>query len=246
MKLKNLIKGALLTGGILTNIPFKNAKAEASNNKTIIMDLAHRDIDNGIVIDNGASYKQWNEREIANSISIKTANILKEKGFKIIFTRDYDKPVTIQERIEISRINNYDFFISLHANSCENDNTGTGIEGYCVNTESLSKSIINKMINEFNLKDRGTYKSPYYTRKINNSLLFELGFLNNDFDREILLNNQDKIATIIADSIVEEYEKVGIKTMVSCNVKEDTYEEIIEMCMFDGSTVKVPVTKFKY
>ena len=120
------------------------------------MDLAHRDIDNGITVDNGASYKQWKEREIVNNISIKTADILKSKGFNIIFTRDYNEPATLQDRVNVARNNNYDFFISLHANSCEKDNTGTGIEGYCVNTESLSKTITDKMMSEFNLSNRRT------------------------------------------------------------------------------------------
>ena len=59
-------------------------------------------------------------------------------------------------------------------------------------------------------------------------------FINNDFDRNIMLNEQDKIAQIISDNIIKDY-----------NVKhEDSKIVTQELPMYDGSIVPIKITYY--
>ena len=61
------------------------------------------------------------------------------------------------------------------------------------------------------------FATPYYNINIPNSTLIELGFINNDIDRDILLNNQDEIAEIITNNIMKQYPKSETKTIETNN-----------------------------
>jgi N-acetylmuramoyl-L-alanine amidase len=76
------------------------------------------------------------EKDVCLSISLELKNMMREK-FKceIIFTRDSDMFVSLDERAEIANRNNADLLISIHANSHE-DATLTGIETYYLNFSS--------------------------------------------------------------------------------------------------------------
>ena len=53
---------------------------------------------------------------------------------------------------------------------------------------------------------------------IPNSSLIELGFVNNDIDRDILINKQDEVAQIIANNILKQYKpKAETKTIDTNN-----------------------------
>ena len=59
------------------------------------------------------------------------------------------------------------------------------------------------MCSEFNYTNRGIYATPYYNKNINNdNTLIELGFINNKYDRDNLVNHQDQYAKVIADAII--------------------------------------------
>ena len=93
------------------------------------------------------------------------------------------------------------------------------------------------MENELGLTRRKSPEAtPYYNRKIDNSTLLEVGFINNDFDRDIMLNKQDEIATIIANNITLDYDKDKIGSEEKTMTKE--------LKMFDGSVVPMKVVYY--
>lgn len=208
---KRIVCGILLAG-VLCSItvfagtkikPFKLDPSSIEYYKgRILLDLAHLDTS----LDNGASYGGYTEREIVNSISLKVRDKLVEAGYDVELTRDMNTPTSIGERVRMANEGDYDVYISLHINSCAVENTGTGVEAFSNGAWSLSNGVLRDMSAKFGLANRGVHETPYYNRNINkNNTLIELGFINNDKDRDILVYEQESISEIIVKNILENY-----------------------------------------
>lgn len=219
-KIKKILLKAF-TIGILIFTLITPMKAMTGNTR-ILLDLSHSDTmyySNGELIrDNGAVYENYTERELTNQITLKVKTILEENGVNVDLTRDFDGQTTLEERVEKATKFGYDAYISLHANSCKTPNTGSGYEAYSNNQYSLSKNIVEELSSTYGLPNRGVQATQYYNRLIQNSTLIELGFINNDVDRDILINKQDEVATIIANNILKQYKpKAETKTIDTNN-----------------------------
>lgn len=219
-KIKKILLKAFSIGILIFTL-ITPVKAMTGNTR-ILLDLSHSDTmyySNGqLVRDNGATFGEYNERELTNQITLKVKTILEENGIQVNLTRDFNESVTLEERIEKATKFGYDAYISLHANSCNTPNTGTGYEAYSNNQYNLSKNIVEELSSTYGLPNRGIQATPYYNRLIQNSTLIELGFINNDVDREILVNKQDEVAQIIANNILKQYKpKAETKTIDTNN-----------------------------
>ena len=126
-------------------------------------------------------------------------------------------------------------YLSIHANSNDSPKAGTGVESFSNGEWSLSNNILNDLQSEFGLVKRSSpVATPYYNRNIANSSLLEIGFINNDFDRNIMLTEQDKIADIIANNIINDY-----------NAKHSDSKVVTqELLMYDGNKIPVKVTYY--
>ena len=212
---KRLICGLLLALTI-TSVTSTVVKAQVNNPRyelsetmvtrkevrgKILLDLPHQDTEQ----DNGASYGGVTERELAESISLKVKNILEQNGVEVVLVREQGQSMSLGDRIyKANNMGNYDYYISLHINSCASENTGTGVEGYSCGAWTLSNKILKGLSNEFGYLNRGLYYSPYYNSQIKqNNTLIELGFINNEYDRGNLINKQDTYARVISDAILE-------------------------------------------
>ena len=215
---KRLICGLLLALTI-TSVTSTVVKAQVNNPRyelsetmvtrkevrgKILLDLPHQDT----AQDNGASYGGVTERELAESISLKVKNILEQNGVEVVLVREQGQSMSLGDRIyKANNMGNYDYYISLHINSCARENTGTGVEGYSVGAWSLTNNILKGLSDEFGYLNRGLYYSPYYNSQIKQkSTLIELGFINNEYDRGNLMNKQDAYARVIADGILNTLE----------------------------------------
>ncbi len=230
-----LLTGLLLAVALSIFGGYK-VQAKVVDEPKIILDLAHRDTDRDV----GASFGQYNERDIVNSITLKVGDILVNKGFTVTYTRELDKSISINERVKFANNNDYWLYLSIHANSNEGK-PGTGVEAYSNNEWTLSNNILNDLSEEFGLvKRKSPEATPWYNKRIPNSTLLELGFINNDFDRDILLNSQDKLAEIIANNIINDYES----KMKEVDSKLANTIVTQEMKMYDGATVPVKITYY--
>ena len=174
------------------------------NQKKILLDLCHRDSPR----DNGCSYGQYNEREIANKITLQVKQLLEAEGIDVDLTRSYDDVISIADRVKIANSSDYDYFISIHINSSGTENQGTGVEAFACNGWSISNSIIKELQNEFGYVNRGIYESGFNNKRIDdNSTLLEIGFLNNEYDRNNLVNHQEQYAAAIARGIINQLNK---------------------------------------
>ena len=176
------------------------------SNKKILLDLAHHDT----IRDEGCSFGEYNEREISENITLKVKEILESKGITIELTRGKDDVISIADRIVLANSNDYDYYISIHVNSSESENKGTGVEAFSNNCWSLSNSVLKELENEFNYENRGIFLSNFYNKRINTkSTILEIGFLNNERDRNYLINQQDRYAECIAKGIYEQLTREG-------------------------------------
>ena len=165
-----------------TPIPYVLKESSISynvSNKKILLDLAHHDT----IRDEGCSFGEYNEREISENISLKVKEILESKGITIELTRGKDDVISIADRIALANSNDYDYYISIHVNSTEIENKGTGIEAFSCDCWSLSHKVLEKLEKEFNYQNRGIYESNFYNKRIDSkSTIIEIGFLNNEYD----------------------------------------------------------------
>ena len=176
------------------------------SNKKILLDLAHHDT----IRDEGCSFGEYNEREISENITLKVKEILENKGITIELTRGKDDVISIADRIALANSNDYDYYISIHVNSSESENKGTGIEAFSNDCWSLSNSVLKELENEFNYENRGIFLSNFYNKRINTkSTILEIGFLNNERDRNYLINQQERYAECIAKGIYEQLTREG-------------------------------------
>ena len=177
-----------------------------TSTKKILLDLAHHDTIN----DKGCSFGEYNEREISENISLKVKEILENKGITVELTRGKEDVISIADRIVLANSNDYDYYISIHVNSSESENKGTGVEAFSCDCWSLSNGVLKELENEFNYENRGIFLSNFYNKRINTkSTILEIGFLNNERDRNYLINQQDRYAECIAKGIYEQLTREG-------------------------------------
>lgn len=207
--MKKILLGVLLTITISSPVlaqkrvePYQLKESSINRvQKTILLDLAHHDTSK----DEGCSYEGYNEREIAEDITLKVKDILESEGISVQLTRGKDDVISIAERIAMANSNNYDYYISIHVNSCEGENRGTGVEAWSNDAWSLSNKVLTELSNEFGYENRGIFQTDFYNRRINTkSTILEIGFINNSKDRYNLINHKDEYAECIAKGIYDQ------------------------------------------
>lgn len=160
--------------------------------KTVVIDPGHGGSDCGALRANIA------EKEITLDVSKRVRDILTKKGYKVYMTRDIDKTVSLQERVEYSEALQPDIFVSIHVNSSEKPAI-TGIETHYYRQESLSlaQTVHAAMISNINSNNRGLFKSKFYVINHTTSpaILVEIGFLSNAGERAELVSEKRKNAT---------------------------------------------------
>jgi N-acetylmuramoyl-L-alanine amidase len=108
----------------LTLFSFTNKDA---TNFTVVIDAGHGGKDPGCL---GSKAK---EKDVALSVALKVGNYIKEnmKEVKVVYTRDNDSFVELDERTAIANRNKADLFISIHCNSAKNKEV-LGAETYTI------------------------------------------------------------------------------------------------------------------
>ncbi|WP_372643651.1 N-acetylmuramoyl-L-alanine amidase, partial [Ancylomarina sp.] len=93
---------------------------------TIVIDAGHGGKDPGAV------GKHCYEKDIALSISLKAGKYIKDNfpNIEIVYTRETDVFIPLKKRPEIANKNKADLFLSIHANSLENNTRTYGTETF--------------------------------------------------------------------------------------------------------------------
>ncbi|MBU3128909.1 N-acetylmuramoyl-L-alanine amidase [Clostridium tagluense] len=163
---------------------------------------------------NGAKAKDVNL-----NTALKLGNILKTKGFNVVYTRDsdsvtWDKLNEDEAKAAIAKKAKADVFLSINTNAYSSD-TANGIETYYLsdisNNKVLAELMQSELIKATEAKDRGIKAASKeenlaILNKLNcPGVVLELGFLSNP-EEEILLTNadyQNNAAKAIANALMK-------------------------------------------
>ncbi len=88
--------------------------------------------------DNGTTAQGIKEKDINFAVGSKTADLLREKGFNVLLTRNSDTFVPLDMRTLSANNNHADIFISIHANSAPKSEA-SGIETYWSCRENIKR-----------------------------------------------------------------------------------------------------------
>ncbi|TKX30415.1 N-acetylmuramoyl-L-alanine amidase [Campylobacter sp. MIT 12-5580] len=104
----------------------KNTSSRASaKNKVIVIDAGHGGKDGGAVGGGGKLL----EKNIVLSVALKLGEELKNKGYKVFYTRTSDKFINLRDRTKIANDKKANLFISIHANAAPNANKAKTMQG---------------------------------------------------------------------------------------------------------------------
>ena len=191
---------------------------KAVSQYTIVLDAGHGGIDAG------TSYGNIQEKDLTFKIVKYAEAYLKDKGYRVVLTRNEDKLVPLKEIGKITNASNADVFISIHINSI-NDVNFNGITTYYYDVNghqkeermSLAETIEKKAIKSDGWTDKGIRRQNLAVLRYSNmpSVLVECGFITNEGDRKRLLNEDvlKRLAENISDGAVEYLNKNNTKEL---------------------------------
>tara|TARA_Y100001968_G_scaffold319415_1_gene350936 strand:- start:815 stop:1900 length:1086 start_codon:yes stop_codon:yes gene_type:complete len=188
----------------LPNVPYGKYK--------VVIDPGHGGTDPGAVGINGLR-----ETDIVLEVSKSVSGFLTNKGVKTILTRNYERTLDLQPRVNKANNSKADAFVSIHANATRGkrkDVNGletyyySGYKGY-----SLAKNIQKEiLIVSPQSPDRGVRRSRFYViRKTSMpAALVEIGFVTGMYDADLLRQKsyRNKMSFAIARGILN-YLKVS-------------------------------------
>jgi uncharacterized lipoprotein YddW (UPF0748 family)/N-acetylmuramoyl-L-alanine amidase len=178
---------------------------------TIMLDPGHGGSDSGALGPLGLKYP---EKTINLNTSLKLQKELEVLGAKVLMTRTTDKNLSLDERLTASRNAKPDMFISIHANSMEDNVDISKIDGFSTFyredfARPLALSVFNNVIEPLNRNSKGIHKKNFYVIRgtWTPSILFESGFVPNPEEFEWLVddNAQADLAKGISEAIMKHF-----------------------------------------
>jgi N-acetylmuramoyl-L-alanine amidase len=134
---------------------------DVSNSRvTITIDPGHGGRDPGAVGINGLQ-----ETDIVLDISLQVARILEQQGVRVILTRQDDREVDLEPRVQIANRSNANLFVSIHANAISLDRPDVnGVETYYYSDagQRLAQVIHETVLRLTNSRDRRVRFARFY------------------------------------------------------------------------------------
>lgn len=101
-----------------------HSKKGLKRDKTIVIDAGHGGKDAGAI-----GYKQKMEKHLVLEMALHLGKTLKERGYKVYYTRQKDEFINLRDRTKVANDKNADIFISLHANAAPNEAKHLSMKG---------------------------------------------------------------------------------------------------------------------
>lgn len=170
--------------------------------KTNMIDAGHGGYDSGAPGLHGCL-----EKDIVLEVSNKINDYLKTQDIKNINTRTTDVFVTLNERSNKANNLGVNSFVSIHCNDSDNPKAH-GLEIFCYKFKyrQLADSILEELKKEnlyTQLREGGVKEGNWHVVRETNmpACLVELGFITNEEDYNLIMNNKDRFAKSIAKGI---------------------------------------------
>ncbi len=187
------------TGAILPTLP----EDWDPNAFTVVLDAGHGGRANGAV------YEQVAEKNITLPVTLRAAELLREKGYNVVLTRNSDVYMDLYDRCDVANNVGADIFVSIHANA-----SPTNLEFYGTFTysypgssrgEALASHIQKAVVARTGSEDRGLLTNDYVVLRETTmpACLLEMGFMSCHEELEKLVEPeyQEKISQGVVDGV---------------------------------------------
>lgn len=157
----------------------------------------------------GALYEEIMEKDLTLPITLRAAELLGEKGYNVVLTRDRDVYVDLYDRSDMANSVGADVFVSIHANASPTnlDFEGTFTYSYPNSTrgEKLAGCIQDAVVAATGSVDRGLLTNDYVVLRETTmpAALLEMGFMSchRELERLVDPEYQEKISQGIAGGV---------------------------------------------
>ncbi|SHF16057.1 N-acetylmuramoyl-L-alanine amidase [Caloramator proteoclasticus] len=183
--------------------------------------------------DAGAVYKGRNEKDDNLKLGKKVAEILRQNGIVVDETRTGDNTVSLQERSNFERKNNYDYFISFHRNASVPEKA-KGVETFVYSlTNVRAKALADKVqanLVALGFVDRKVKSANYHVLRETKAqaILIEVGFIDNTEDNNLFDTKFNDIAKAIAKAILNQ---LGIEYKEQMQEQSTTSSQVLYRVM---------------
>ncbi|PAQ13105.1 cell wall hydrolase [Bacillaceae bacterium SAOS 7] len=182
--------------------------------QVIVLDPGHGGSDPGAI---GYGIK---EKDVVLATGLKVNEIFKKSPFQVKMTRSTDKYVSLSGRVSYAEAVKGNTFISIHANAANGSASGTETyyyasrtNPYTADSKLLATKIQKRLVNAWNLNDRGVKTKSLHVIRENNmpATLLELGFIDNQNDNAKLKSDywQNAAAKAIYYGVLDYYKAKG-------------------------------------
>ncbi|ARI76235.1 N-acetylmuramoyl-L-alanine amidase [Halobacillus mangrovi] len=196
--------------GWLVNNSSTNTSAPPSSDSplkgvNVVLDAGHGGYDPGAVGMNGLL-----EKHPTLKTTNRIAQRLRKAGATVIMTRETDRYLSLQDRVQITRSYYTDAFISVHYNSSSTP-YAEGISTYYYHDagKALATSIQQHLSQNVSLQNDGIQFGNYHVLRenIENSVLLELGFLSTSSDLAAIQSEgyANRVAKAISAGLINQY-----------------------------------------
>lgn len=181
-------------------ISFKKHADGSLVGKTIMLDPGH----GGLSMTGTATQNDVAEAKITLAVALKARDMLTSLGANVVMTRSTEKPLTLEQRVEILTAANPDLYVSIHCDGSESiADSGTHTFYYTPFSKPLATAITSSLVSVYKnyiyspgdtnyaAVDRGTKYYPFFVTRMFNcpSVLVETGFLTNPVEGDNLAND---------------------------------------------------------
>ncbi|MEK7765217.1 MAG: N-acetylmuramoyl-L-alanine amidase, partial [bacterium] len=122
----------VLAGPVPRPVP---APAARNGPWRVVVDAGHGGHDSGARGRSGLR-----EKDVTLDLAKRVTALLTRRGASVVLTRDDDRYITLQERVDIARREKADFFVSIHVNSSPNP-TARGVESFVYGAEARGRRL---------------------------------------------------------------------------------------------------------
>lgn len=174
---------------------------------TVVIDAGHGGADAGAMANGSGHGKKNEEKTYTLLIANQLQKALVQQGARVIMTRDQDRFVSLESRVNLSNQRHADAFISLHLNSSPNKNEGSGLTTYYYHrgpSKQLAKAV-SKKFSALPAKNLGIEFGDFEVLRDNQqpAILCETGYINSDKDFKLIKKSasQKKVAQAISQGL---------------------------------------------
>lgn len=175
--------------------------------KTVCIDPGHGGSSSGATLGSRL------EKDDTLRLSLLVRDILEDRGYTVVMTRDNDSDVSLNDRCKIANKARASLFVSIHRNSSTSPDA-TGMEMWVHSSSPTDDMLLAQNIldclDKLNIANRGIHSGyrdgadmNYYINRHTKmpSVLAEIDFISNKNDNKKYDENIEKYAKAIADGI---------------------------------------------